>query len=181
MVPPEVLAAAHATHAKLHSLNIPHVFVGGLAVGVYAQPRMTSDVDVLVPRATLEQLGDVSLGGVIEGRTWQEGPIAIDAITVHDALRPIEGDLLVAREVHFDLPIIRLEGLLLLKAIDGRMKDEADIVEVLKRQTEARYQDARRWIRGAVLPRRVKEDVIETLDSLYAIAQAEKARAGRAS
>ena len=48
VVSPVILRRAADISRLLAELGIPHVLIGGLAVGVHGHPRATSDVDFLV-------------------------------------------------------------------------------------------------------------------------------------
>ena len=48
VVSPAILRRAGDISRLLAELGIPHVLIGGLAVGVHSHPRTTKDVDFLV-------------------------------------------------------------------------------------------------------------------------------------
>lgn len=50
-VSPTVNSAVEMSHERLAEFGIPHVLVGGIAVGVHGHQYATQDVDCLVPRA----------------------------------------------------------------------------------------------------------------------------------
>lgn len=48
VVSPSIIARAKQVSDRLGELGVPHVLIGGLAVGVHGYPRGTKDVDFLV-------------------------------------------------------------------------------------------------------------------------------------
>ena len=43
-----ILDRAVDVSRRLHQLGVPHVLIGGLAVGLHGHPRATKDVDFMV-------------------------------------------------------------------------------------------------------------------------------------
>lgn len=54
VVSPAILRRAADISRLLVELNIPHVLIGGLAVGIHGHPRSTKDVDFMVGDYLLE-------------------------------------------------------------------------------------------------------------------------------
>ena len=125
----KVLLNAIDASRRLSELGVPHVLIGGLAVGVHGQPRATSDVDFLVGPEAFEstsplliyrdELRDLVRLGII------------DFLAVPDAYPSLAEHLVPAVE-GTELPVIPVEGLILLKLHANRPQDRADIVTLLR-------------------------------------------------
>jgi hypothetical protein len=144
-----LVKSARAAVAVLAEHGIPHLIVGGLAVQEYGYPRVTIDVDIVVP-------------DVLEAVEWLtanlSGPFfRVPEIQdrVEDRRNGVEIDLLPAGKVvkrgckiPFPQPgkvaeqfqIISLEELLSLKldswsnSPNKRLKDKSDVVELILRR-----------------------------------------------
>jgi hypothetical protein len=144
-----LVKSARAAVAVLAEHGIPHLVVGGLAVQEYGYPRVTIDVDIVVP-------------DVLEAVEWLtanlSGPFfRVPEIQdrVEDRRNGVEIDLLPAGKVvkrgckiPFPQPgkvaeqfqIISLEELLSLKldswsnSPNKRLKDKSDVVELILRR-----------------------------------------------
>jgi hypothetical protein len=144
-----LVESARAAVAVLAEHGIPHLIVGGLAVQEYGYPRVTIDVDIVVP-------------DVLEAVEWLtanlSGPFfRVPEIQdrVEDRRNGVEIDLLPAGKVlkrgckiPFPQPgkvaeqfqIISLEELLSLKldswsnSPNKRLKDKSDVVELILRR-----------------------------------------------
>jgi hypothetical protein len=163
MIPVSVREAGRRADADLRARGVPHLLIGGMAVNAHGYRRATSDVDYLVPWPALSDL---------PGDSLYEAEVGFDGKTVRVEAREADGStvgVLVdfvgvprslgvrrgAWETLFraprpvgGLPVIALEGLVLLKLIANRTKDGADIVELLKRQGPGVAKDVRGWLRG---------------------------------
>ncbi len=178
MVPPAVRVAALRASHDLSKVGAPHALIGGIAYGAYAPPRTTGDVDFLIPHAVLRAILGTPLADVVEGKTvkYRIGNTDIDV----DFIAPprIEGvpsrvwaDLLSRPRVVAGLPLISLEGLVLLKVHANPAKDNGDVVEILKAQGPRVAAELRRW-----LVRNVRdEDVVADFDVLAMTAEREAA------
>ena len=144
--------------------GINPVIIGGLAVQHWGVVRMTEDLDLLISKADYDKLqkdGKIQYGSlkfkpgyqvdiVYEGRDGNPGPNAVrDGIT------------------HFPT----LAGLLYLKLIAGRMKDQSDIVELLKANG---MPDIDKAVMSCGSLNKAKQDLFR---SLYAMA-AEESKKG---
>ena len=167
-----LVESARAAVARLAEHDIPHLIVGGLAVQEYGYPRVTIDVDIVVP-------------DVLEAVEWLtanlSGPffrVPEFEDRVEDRRNGVEIDLLPAGKVvkrgckiPFPQPtkateqfqIISLEELLSLK-LDSwrnsptlRLKDKADVVELILR---------RKLERSLILNPAVRALYTETWDAL---------------
>lgn len=132
---PVMRDAALAAHAQLDRLGVRHAFVGGLAVGAYGYVRATGDVDFLVgPDAFEEQPG-----GLV---TFRAGvPIHVRGVSVAylsaEQFGPVAAAALAAPILSDDLPVVPLPLLVTMKLVAYRMRDRADIVELIKRGADA--------------------------------------------
>lgn len=140
-VSPNVVSAAEAASRQLSHMGIPHVLIGGLAVGAHGAPRATKDVDFLVRQRDAFS-GDVIL-------SFRAGvPIAVRDVVV-DYLTP-EG---TPYESHLngaisepggddEVPIIGLAPLVLMKLHAGRRRDLDDVRRLLDQaHVERRVRD----------------------------------------
>ena len=130
----------------LELAGIPYALVGGLAVSIYATPRATQDIDLLLsasdlPKvsAALHPLGYEELSAPM---VFAQGRLAIRRFTrlagaqflMVDVLLPQDpalADILVRRErvsAAQPLWIAPLDGLIALKRLRGSAQDLADIV-----------------------------------------------------
>lgn len=178
MVPEAVVLAARAAHDLLRSMAIPHVFVGGLAVGVYGWERMTRDVDILVgSRTDLDRIaretGATPLE-VIDGVTFELNRVDIDVFRPPAHRKALAAAIQAPRWVD-GLPIISLPGLVLLKIHEhARSKDLADVVEILKAQGPTVAAE----VRAAIAPGLARGgDTLADYD--LAVLTAEAERSGR--
>ncbi len=130
----------------LNEASVPYAVVGAVAVSLYAKPRATQDIDLLIPEAAWEDarplmanLGytllafpmTVGAGGIRVHRvTKLEG----DALLSVDFLVPqspeliwLLGDRVRATTEGIDLWVIGLRGLRVLKRLRGSAQDLADL------------------------------------------------------
>jgi predicted nucleotidyltransferase len=150
----ELLSVAARTLAEA---GVAHALIGGCARNVYAPPRSTRDVDLAVAMSP-EQYARVAESLRAQGfshvtETRSEGESTPDvALFSDDSAGRI--DLLLAhtdfehsaiaraREVVFPLantsiPVVRVEDLIIYKALAGRPRDLGDIEEVVSAQERA--------------------------------------------
>jgi predicted nucleotidyltransferase len=135
----------------LDSLKLRYAIVGGLAVGVWAVPRATQDVDIyaeIPPEAgsSLEQelrsrgfhvpamREELERFGVFRSRS-SDGVF----LDIFDAVGPL-GEAIIRRRRQasvggYDVWVIAPEDLALLKAFSDRSRDFDDLVVLLRRAT----------------------------------------------
>jgi hypothetical protein len=133
--------------AKLHSEGIEYALCGGLAMAIYAMPRATLDIDIMVELSTLfrtkravEDLGFTLSGAPME---FHDGKIQIYRLCKVDALsgeelvldllivtpetrQAWEGRLIVEWEGG-TLSVVSPEGLIALKSFRSSGQDQDDI------------------------------------------------------
>lgn len=169
MVPGDVKAVARKVSELLVKHGVAHAVIGGMAVSAYSPPRMTKDVDFVVPQEAMDairELGEASpLAESVDGVTVEVDGIPVDFIFVpegfpDDAFRggpTIEG-----------IPVLRLEALMVMKMRAGRAKDLADVVEMLKTRSDAEVEQIRKWVK------RHDPEELEDFEANLMMAQYEK-------
>ncbi len=136
----------------LESQPFPYCLLGGLALGLWAAPRATQDLDIL---AAVREQQRSQLIGALEGkgfefdRQWAEDNPMIRTWHLRFRRGMIPVDLLLPRDVHdrevlerrrrlklheLSLWVITPEDLVLHKLKAGRPRDFEDAVSVLVRQ-----------------------------------------------
>jgi hypothetical protein len=132
-VPEDVRVALRESHAALKNLGIPHVLVGGLAVGVHGYAYATRHVDYLVPEGT-------AFEGTLVVTLRPGVPVRVGTVAI-DYLMPPDAPAVVARrmaEVLADasrapeqISVVPVEVLAWMKLRAGRAKDIAAVVELI--------------------------------------------------
>jgi hypothetical protein len=135
-IPSRVLKALVTASENLTRLGIRHAICGGVAVGAYGFVRATKDVDFL----TGDEAFVISSGGITmlaPGVGFAVNDIPTDMVGMTRKGHR-DGDmrfLEVEIDNPFDLddmPLISPEGLIAMKLIAFRRKDQLDIIEVLR-------------------------------------------------
>ncbi len=127
---PRVVATLHEISRRLTLAGIRHAVVGALAVGVYGWARATKDVDLL--------LGDEAWARLPSGerRALVPLPESIDGVGVDYLPLDIAGDFLNSALDHpftsEGVPIAPPEVVVCTKLLRMAMRDQADIVEMIK-------------------------------------------------
>lgn len=127
VVSPAILKRAGDVSRLLRELGVPHVLIGGLAVGLHGHPRTTKDVDFLVGEEAFamvepflvyrDELKDLVHVGVT------------DIMGVPDQYPSLADEL----RVEDDVPVISLRGLVLMKLDAFRPRDQEDVRVLLTR------------------------------------------------
>ena len=170
------IGAADETLARvgrlLRDAEIPFAVVGGFAVIDHGYRRFTTDVYVLVHVGDLLRAMEVLRAAGFPGARTPLGA------KLHDEENGVEVDLLgtafegderaLARAVRSraPLPVIPVVHLILMKLEAGRIRDEADVVELLKAGASAAA------VRGYL--RRTWPELVPRFEPLVARARAEK-------
>ncbi len=128
VVSSQILDAYHSASARLTELGVPHLVIGGLAVGAWGHPRATKDIDFLVRERD-----------VFDGKLFlsfkpnipiQHNGVAIDYLVV-ESLKTKSRFSVKNGEV------VPLEVLFAMKLRAHRAQDEADVVALLQKGADA--------------------------------------------
>lgn len=146
---PAVDVALADVRKLLHAAGVPFKLVGGLAVVHHGYPRTTEDIDVLIerpfdPEALPSLLASNGFSQSSPNRLVHASTaVRVDLLVAGSPLPragagtyPSPTELAASPR---DPDVVGLAGLLELKLRAGRHRDEADVVELLKRLDEARY------------------------------------------
>jgi hypothetical protein len=171
---PAVDVALADVRSLLHASGVPFKLVGGVAVVHHGYPRTTEDVDVLVdPRGLSrlwEELSSHGFARVSPNRLRHLSTgVRVDLLVAGTPMpRPGSGaypapDSLEASAR--DPDVVGLPGLLELKLRSRRHRDEADVVELLKRLDEAHYLEVEAAVPAELRPHlaTLRDDALEEL------------------
>lgn len=129
-VNPRVIAALREASRRLQALGVRHATIGALAVGVYGWPRATSDVDLLLAPEAWDTAADGTQTPRIE-LPESIGGVGIDYLPID-----VAGEFLLSAfddaTLSEDVPIAPIEVVIITKLIRLAMRDQADIVELVK-------------------------------------------------
>jgi hypothetical protein len=121
--------AARVASARLTELGVRHVLVGGLAVGAYAEPRATKDVDFLVGPEAWPTSGLIV--SPILGLPFRVGNVAIDTLLAPAEAPGIEEAL--GRGIESEgIRVAPPEVIVLMKLIADRPRDRYDVAALLE-------------------------------------------------
>jgi hypothetical protein len=122
-----VLDAWKTASQALLRAGIPHIVIGGLAVGANGYPRATKDVDFLVG----EEAFNHHPGGLVTMNPAL--PIEVNGVAI-DYLSPGKGEQhLAAALAEPPNSILDAPRLVYMKLKASRMRDRTDVVELVKR------------------------------------------------
>jgi hypothetical protein len=127
---PAVIAALREASRRLTAQGVRHLVIGALAVGAHGWPRATRDVDLLVAPEAWDTAAD---GSQTPRVTLVDsiGGVDIDYLPVD-----VAGDFLLASFaapfVSEDVPIAPMEVVIITKLLRLAMRDQADVVELVK-------------------------------------------------
>jgi hypothetical protein len=160
VVPARILEALRLSSEALTRAKVRHVVVGGLAVCANGYPRATKDVDFLVGREAFvfHPSGLVTL--------HPEVPVRVNGIAIR--IRRQESDEPFFEEVLAQPPgsILEAPPLVYMKLRAGRLRDRADVAELVKRGLDV---TAARTFLATHAP-----DLVEPFEALVAQAIAEE-------
>jgi len=127
---PTVIGALREASRRLTAQGVRHVVIGALAVGVHGWPRATRDVDLLLgPEAWNTAADGTQTPAVILADSI--GGVDIDYLPI-DVAGDFLMDAFAGALVTEDVPIAPMEVVVLTKLIRLAMRDQADIVELVK-------------------------------------------------
>jgi hypothetical protein len=109
--------------------NIRHALVGGLAVGVRGYIRNTGDVDFLVSEDAFEHHGMMVTPKPGLPIRWDD--VQIDWVSLSEPEQSLFEQFL-EMPAEGSVPVVPAHVLVVMKAIAGRQKDLADMVELMK-------------------------------------------------
>jgi len=169
-----VVRTARTAVATLAAHDIPHLIVGGVAVQEHGYPRVTIDVDIVVPDV-LEAVEFLTadLSGPFARVKGYEDRVEDRRSSVHVDFLPAGKVLKRGCKVPFPQPteateqlqIVKLEALLSLKLDSSahsplrRLRDKTDVVELILR---------RKLPRDLAVAPAVRELYLKTWDALQA-------------
>ena len=137
VVSDRILDAEALASEALTRAGIPHLLIGGLAVGAWGHPRATKDVDFLVRQADAFE----THGPIVTFR--RDVPIAVEGVTV---------DYLVAEDYGLESlfvgaapgTVVPIEALFALKLRAHRPQDRADVSALVDAGADVRSIE--RWL-----------------------------------
>lgn len=167
-----IIETARTAVSVLAQYDIPHLIVGGLAVQEHGYPRVTIDVDIVVPDV-LEAVEFLTLTGPFCRISERNDTVEDRRNGVKITLLPAGGVLKQGCKIPFPEvkvvaktpQIISLEGLISLKldswsgSPNRRLKDKADVIELIK---------YRKLPRDLAIHPAVRALYVETWDALQA-------------
>jgi len=164
LLKPEFRTAVVEVSRALTEAGIPHALCGGLAVGAYARPRATEDIDFLVGDEAYVHHGLlVTMNPAFPTRAAN---IPVDAVPLLPHLKALE-PLLRGAESSLGVPVVPAVALVAMKLVAGRMKDKSDIVALVE-SGAVDVDEARDFLRAYGFER-----FLETFDALVERAGAE--------
>jgi len=143
----DILDELKALINKLEEENIEYALCGGLAMAIYALPRATLDIDILITPNLLEKINSVidDLGFTLKAAPMEfhGGKIKVHSVS---KIEPTTGEtlvldmLIVTPEIkeawnnrmkveweHGSISVVSPEGLILLKSLRASGQDQDDI------------------------------------------------------
>jgi hypothetical protein len=167
-----VVSALHEVSRQLAESGVRHLVVGGVAVALYGWVRATHDIDLLLDRAAYRRLPSGEVEPLV---SLQE---AVEGVPVNYLYIDVAGKFL---EPGFEcpqyadgIPFAPPEVLVCTKLLRLAMRDQADIVEMLKGKLVERPR-----IRAFLATHQPL--LVEHFDALAAQADVERERDERAS
>ena len=165
------LAAVEALASWLNDLEVAYTTIGGLAVALVAQPRVTGDMDVTVWLGDWEMADFVASGQpygfvpripdalefarqhrvLLMQYQTPDDPEATTTLDVSLAAMPFEREML-DRATSAELESVRLmiptpEDLVIMKAVARRSKDVVDMASILELHPQLDRERVRDWTR----------------------------------
>jgi len=153
---PDKVLAIHSALA-----GVAHAFGGALALGFYAEPRSTVDVDLNVfvgpdeAQVVLDRLGSigVEVSGAAEQvgsdgqvRVWW-GRTPIDLFFAYDRFHDAAAAAVVDQPFAGSaLPVLAVEHLVVCKVVFDRPKDWVDLDAIVERGTPIDAAEVLRWV-----------------------------------
>lgn len=164
------------------SAGLPYMVIGGQAVLLYGEPRLTQDIDLTVGVApdrlpdVLRAIGRAGLRPLVDDAFVEEtlvlpcedaaSRIRVDVIFSfseyeHEAIQRTRRVELAGTEVRF----ASLEDLLIHKVVAGRPRDTEDARNVLLKHEDVDVEYVRRWLEA--FEEALDQPLREAFDALY--------------
>ena len=123
--------ALHAADETYTRLGIPHALIGGVAVGAYAEPRATKDIDFLVGDEAFDSRGLVV--SFRAGVPLEAAGVPVDSVPVDPRYEALYRDALrtAVDSGEGAVRIVRPEYLAALKLVAGRGRDLDAVSDML--------------------------------------------------
>lgn len=127
VVSPAILGRARDISRLLTDLRIPHVLIGGLAVGIHGHPRATKDVDFMVGVEAFDTTEPFLIY-----REELKNLVHVGETDIMSVPERYPG-LTVELRLEEGIPVISLRGLVLMKLAAFRSRDQEDVRALLQR------------------------------------------------
>lgn len=180
----ELAAVAMKVSSILKRNNIPFAIIGGIAVGAHTnQPRTTKDVDFVVPEEALDQIEVLFGRGTPLALNTEESGVSVlvDGIEVDFIGTGLKFHF-NSTKVYNELTVPSVFSVLFMKLRAGRVKDSADIVEIIKNMTAEQRKEFRIFLKKVNKEYEFDYETLkEDFDSLGNIADLEQQRSKKAS
>ena len=141
VVSPAILSRARDISRLLKDLGVPHVLIGGLAVGIHGHPWVTKDVDFMVGVEAFS-----STDPLLIYREELTNLVHIGETDIMSVPAKYPG-LTAELRLEEGIPVISLRGLVLMKLAAFRARDQED-VRVLLQRAPGRIRDVRDYLQG---------------------------------
>ncbi|HET7445744.1 MAG TPA: hypothetical protein VFJ57_13915 [Solirubrobacterales bacterium] len=141
--PTDLALKVLAVHRHLTEAGLPHAIGGAVALGIYAEPRPTVDIDVNVfVAAEREPAVREALAGLDPDGKY---PVHLffDEDELHGAMRE------AIREVPFagtTIPLVAPEHLVVRKVLLDRAKDQPDLERLVDEVDPLDLDEVERWL-----------------------------------
>jgi hypothetical protein len=185
-VPPSLLRPLADLGKWLGGIPAKSLIVGGVAVSFLARPRFTQDIDALtiIPESVWEHaLATAPHYGIVpriddamalarRSRVFLLRHIAssIDIDIILAGL-PFEQKAVENAVLHhigeLDIPLPRVEDLMIMKAVAHRPQDTQDLQSLLEANPDVDVESVRRWVREFAIATSMS-DLIEDFDRVVA-------------
>jgi hypothetical protein len=143
--PTELQRKVIAVHLCLAEAGLPHAIGGAVALGIYAEPRPTVDIDVNVfVAAEREPAVHAALAAVDDPAGEHPVHLFFSDDELHEAMRGAVREAALAGET---IPLVAPEHLAVRKALIGREKDWTDIAAIVAAVEDFDTAEVERWLR----------------------------------
>lgn len=167
---------------ELEAAGLPYMIIGGQAVLLYGEPRLTRDIDVTlgvdVDRLddVLELIGRVGVEPLVDAKEFTPRTMVLPCIERSSGIRvdllfsfsPYEREAIGrVREVAVGGARVRFaspEDLVVHKIVAGRPRDLEDVVGVIAKNPAVDLGYVRRWL--AQFEQAMERPMLSTLDTL---------------